>query len=117
MIMSITIFNFTWWYFVAKKRHNRLGPYPFIATVATNWRAYMKTFISISLASITALYTLNAIAQEPEDTGSSSAQDTEMYIEEIRRTCEAEAAGLPDAEAYISECINNMKQSFTGQQD
>jgi len=102
---------------VAKKRDNRLGPYPFIASEPTIWRAYMKTFISISLVSITALCTLNALAQEPEDTGSSSAQDSEMYIEEIRRTCEAEATGLPDAEAYISECINNMKQSFTGQHD
>jgi len=102
---------------VVKKRHNRLGPYPLIALVATNRRTYMKAIITLSLASVTALYTMNTFAQEPEDTGSSSAQDSEMYTEEIRRTCEAEAAGLPDAEAYIRECVNNMKQSFTGQHD
>ncbi|MGB5276909.1 MAG: hypothetical protein WBO73_15075 [Gammaproteobacteria bacterium] len=76
----------------------------------------MKAIIIPVLASITALSTMNSFAQEPDDTDSAT-QESDMYLKEIRRTCEAEAAGLPDAEAYIRDCINTMKQSFTDQQD
>jgi hypothetical protein len=76
----------------------------------------MTAIITLLLAPITTLYTMNTFAKEPEDTGSST-QDSEMYLKEMRRTCKAEAAGLPDAEAYIRDCINSMKQSFTTQQD
>lgn len=77
----------------------------------------MKAVITIMLASVTVLYSLHGSAQEAEETADSSGQGSEMYLDEIRSTCEAEAAGLPDADAYIRECIDSMKKSFSGQQD
>lgn len=77
----------------------------------------MKNMISAGLAAIAAVYAINAIAQETDEGVDDTGQGSEMYLEEIRVTCEAEAAGLPDAQAYIEECINNMKQSFTSEQE
>ena len=39
--------------------------------------------------------------------------DSELYLEEIRMTCQSEAAGLDDADAYVKECIENMKKNFS----
>ena len=77
----------------------------------------MKAIITLSIASLAALYTMDLLAQEAGDTDNNVAQDSDIYVEEIRSTCEAEAAGLPDAEAYIRECINNMMQSFANPQE
>ena len=77
----------------------------------------MKAIITLILALTTVLFTLHSSAQEADDTGGSSDQGSEMYLDEIRSTCEAEAAGLPDAEAYIRDCVESMKKSFSGQQD
>lgn len=77
----------------------------------------MKTNITAALVAIAALYATQTNAQDAGDTDGSTAQESEMYLEEIKRTCQAEADGLPDAEAYISECIKNMKQSFSGSQE
>jgi hypothetical protein len=77
----------------------------------------MKELIVTGLAAIAALHTVNAIAQQPDEDAAGTAQDSEIYLEEIRVACEAEAAGLPDAEQYINECIKSMKQSFTDAQD
>ena len=77
----------------------------------------MKAIVIFIVASLTVLYSLNTIAQETGEAGNDDAQDSQMYLEEIRSTCEAEAAGLPDAEAYIRECINNMMQSFANPQE
>ena len=77
----------------------------------------MKNIIAAGLAAIAAMYAINAVAQETDEVADDTTQGSDMYLEEIRVTCEAEAAGLPDAQAYIEECINNMKQSFTGAQE
>ena len=77
----------------------------------------MKKMIAAGLAAIAALYAINAVAQEADESGADTAHGSDMYLEEIRVACEAEAAGIPDAQAYIEECINNMKQSFTDAQD
>ena len=77
----------------------------------------MKNSITAGLTAIAALCTVNAIAQEPDDSVAGTVQDSEMYLEEIRIACEAEAAGLPDAHNYIEQCIKNMQQGFAGAQD
>lgn len=42
-----------------------------------------------------------------------NSSDSELYLEEIKMTCHSEAAGLDDADAYIRECIANMKKNFS----
>ncbi len=77
----------------------------------------MKT-VSIAGACILALCATPAFAVEADNAESEAAvkQESEMYLNEIRATCEAEAEGLPDAEEYVRNCINMMKQEFSESQ-
>ena len=77
----------------------------------------MKDMIAAGFAAIAAFYAINSLAQETDQDGQDTAQGSDMYLEEIRAACEAEAAGLPDAQAYIETCVNDMRQSFSGAQD
>lgn len=73
----------------------------------------MKGFSSIFTFVLSTLFITDALAEESAEQASYSAQDADMYIEEIRSTCMAEAEGMDEAETYISECIKNMKLGFT----
>ena len=75
----------------------------------------MKAVFTIQLIMIAALSPVNGFAQESLDPAENAREDGEMYLDEIRATCEAEAAGLPDAQAYVAECIRNLKRSFADQ--
>ena len=77
----------------------------------------MKNIVTAGLVSIVAFHSINAIAQEAENLPEDTFQENEMYLEEIRIACEAEAAGLPDAQDYFDQCVRAMKQSFSGAQD
>ena len=115
-ILSIIIFNFTCGQIVAKKCSCVPGSVC-SCSVQTDWRAFMKYMIAGVLAVSAALHTVNAVAQEADDSATDTSQDSEIYLEEIRIACEGEAVGLPDAQDYIEQCINNMKQSFTSAQE
>jgi len=73
----------------------------------------MKTILSLIVLFITAQTSPNLFAEEAETTSYGVSTDSDAYLEEIKATCEAEAAGLPDADDYIKNCIESMKQSFS----
>jgi len=73
----------------------------------------MKTISSLIFLFIAAQASANLFAEEAENTPVDASTDSDAYLEEIKATCEAEAAGLPDAEDYIKNCIKAMKQSFS----
>ena len=74
--------------------------------------------VSIAGACILALCAAQAFAAEGDNAEPEAAveQESELYLNEIRTTCEAEAEGLPDAEEYVRNCINMMKQEFSASQ-
>ena len=83
-------------------------------TVAvTVWSAYMKTILSLIFLFIAAQASPNLFAEEAENTPADASIDSDAYLEEIKATCEAEAVGLPDADDYVKNCIEAMKQSFS----
>jgi hypothetical protein len=90
-----------------------LIPASFNAVAVTVWSAYMKTLLSLILLFIAAQASPNLFAEDAENTTGDVAIDSDAYLEEIKATCEAEAAGLPDADDYIKNCIEAMKQSFS----
>ena len=67
--------------------------------------------ILIAMATI-ALNAVRVIAEEADDSTTASTEDAGMYLGEIKTICEAEAEGMIEAEAYITECIERMKQDF-----
>ena len=73
----------------------------------------MKTISPLIVLCIAAQAAPNLFAEEIENTPVDDAKDSEVYLNEIKATCEAEAAGLPDADDYVKNCIENMKQSFS----
>jgi len=73
----------------------------------------MKTVLSLIVLFIAVQASPNLFAEEPENTTEDVAKDSDAYLEEIKATCEAEAAGLPDAEDYIKNCIDIMNKSFS----
>ena len=77
----------------------------------------MNDSITAGLAVIATLYAVNALAQETDNNTAATAQDSEIYLEEIRTACEAEAAGLLDAQDYIEQCVKDLTKSFTGTND
>ena len=77
----------------------------------------MRDLIAAGVVSIASLLAVNAAAQAPDETPQEATQETEMYVDEIRTACEAEAVGLADAQDYIRQCMKDMQQSFTGAQD
>ena len=77
----------------------------------------MKDIITVGLVTIATLFALGAAAQEPDDGAYRTPEDSEMYQDEIRVACEAEAIGLPDAQEYVAQCIKAMTQGFAGEQD
>jgi ribosomal protein L7/L12 len=84
-----------------------------ITKTATVWSACMKTISSLIILFIAAQASPNLFAEEAENTPVDAYTDSDAYLEEIKATCEAEAAGLPDAEDYVKNCIKAMKQSFS----
>jgi hypothetical protein len=76
------------------------------------WSTYMKPISSWIILFIAALSAPNLLAEKAENTAADISTDSDAYLEEIKTTCEAEAAGLPDADDYIKDCIEAMKQSF-----
>ena len=73
----------------------------------------MKTISSLIFLFIAAQASPNLFAEEAENTPVDASTDSDAYLEEIKATCEAEAAGLPDADDYVKNCIEAMKQSFS----
>jgi hypothetical protein len=73
----------------------------------------MKTISSLIFLFIAAQASTNLFAEEAENIPAEASTDSDAYLEEIKATCEAEAAGLPDADDYIKNCIEAMKQSFS----
>lgn len=72
----------------------------------------MKTFSPLIVLFIALHISPNLFAEEAENTIIDVAKDSDIYLEEIKTTCQAEAAGLPDADDYIKNCIEIMKESF-----
>ena len=73
----------------------------------------MKTALSLLVLFIAVQASPNLFAEEAENTTEDVTKDSDAYLEEIKASCEAEAAGLSDAEDYIKNCIEIMKQSFS----
>lgn len=73
----------------------------------------MKTIASLIILLAAALAAPNLFAEEAENTTADVTTDSDAYLEEIKATCEAEAVGLPDADDYVKNCIEAMKQSFS----
>lgn len=72
----------------------------------------MKTFSPLIVLFFALHISPNLFAEEAENTIIDVAKDSDIYLEEIKTTCQAEAAGLPDADDYIKNCIEIMKESF-----
>ena len=79
----------------------------------TVWSAYMKTILPLIVLFFAAQASPNLFAEEAENTSVDISTDSDAYLEEIKATCEAEAAGLADADDYVENCIEAMKQSFS----
>jgi hypothetical protein len=77
------------------------------------WSTFMRTVLSLIVLFIAVQASPNLFAEEAENTTEDAVKDSDTYLAEIKATCEAEAAGLPDAEDYIKNCIEIMKQSFS----
>ncbi len=90
-----------------------LLPASFNTVAATVWSAYMKIVLPLIVLLIAAQASPNLFAEESENLPVDVSTDSDAYLEEIKATCEAEAAGLPDADEYIKDCIEAMKQSFS----
>jgi len=88
-------------------------PATLITITATVWSVYMKTILPFIFLFIAAQVSPNLFAEEAENSSVDVSTDSDAYLEEIKATCEAEAAGLPDADDYIKNCIEAMKQSFS----
>lgn len=73
----------------------------------------MKTLSTLIFLFITAQASPNLFAEEAENTPVDVSTDSDAYLEEIKATCEAEAEGLADANDYVNNCIEAMKQSFS----
>ena len=73
----------------------------------------MKTISSLIILLIVAQASPNLFAEEAENTTVDVSTDSDAYLEEIKATCEAEAAGLSDADDYVRDCIEAMKRSFS----
>ena len=81
----------------------------------------MKTIHSLLIVALSALFASPIIAEETdyveptqvENIQVETISDSEIYLEEIKMTCRSEAAGLADEEAYVKECIENMKKNFS----
>ena len=73
----------------------------------------MKIVLPLIVLLIAAQASPNLFAEESENLPVDATTDSDAYLEEIKATCEAEAAGLPDADEYIKDCIEAMKQSFS----
>jgi hypothetical protein len=73
----------------------------------------MKTISTLIALFIAAQASPNLFAEEAENTSVDVSTDSDAYLEEIKATCEAEAEGLPDADDYVRNCIEAMKQSFS----
>ena len=90
-----------------------LIPASFNTVAATVWSAYMKTISSLIFLFIAAQASPNLFAEDAENTPVDVSTDSDVYLEEIKASCEAEAEGLPDAAEYVKDCIAAMKQSFS----
>jgi len=88
-------------------------PATLITITATVWSVYMKTILPFIFLFIAAQASPNLFAEEAENTSVDVSTDSDAYLEEIKATCEAEAVGLPDADDYVRNCIETMKQSFS----
>ncbi len=73
----------------------------------------MKTISTLIILLIAAQASPNLFAEEAENTPVDITTDSDAYLEEIKATCEAEAEGLADADEYVKNCIEAMKQSFS----
>lgn len=73
----------------------------------------MKTFSPLIVLFMALQNAPNLFAEEVENTIIDVARDSDIYLEEIKTTCQAEAAGLPDADDYIKNCIEIMKDNFS----
>ena len=73
----------------------------------------MKTILPLIVLFIAAQASSNLFAEEAENTSVDISTDSDAYLEEIKATCEAEAVGLADADDYVKNCIQAMKQSFS----
>jgi hypothetical protein len=88
-------------------------PASFKTVAVTAWSVYMKTISTLIVLFIVAQASPNLFAEEAENTSADVTLDSDAYLDEIKATCEAEAAGLPDEDDYVKNCIEAMKQSFS----
>lgn len=73
----------------------------------------MKTISTFIVLFLAAHASPHLFAEEADNTSVDVTTDSDAYLEEIKATCEAEAEGLPDANDYVINCIEAMKQSFS----
>ena len=73
----------------------------------------MKVILSLMVLITLAQAAPNLLAEETETITADVTKDSDIYLEEIKTICESEAAGLPDADDYIQNCIEIMKDNFS----
>ena len=79
---------------------------------ATIWRIYMKVTTSLIFLLVTALPATNIFAEESENVMAETAEANDSYLEEMKTACQQEAAGLDNADEYVKNCIDTMKEAF-----
>ena len=65
----------------------------------------MTTILRLTTVIITALASCNLLADDVDTKVNEDEEYNNPYFEEIASYCKAEAAGLPEADDYIKECI------------